>query len=174
MANKALPVQMLGHSCRCLTKSNIISITHYLPVQAHRLEHLFLCWGKHKGPLSRAVIYECCIRGTWSYMYLAGVAVDMYFLLGLALCYVDWGFFSHLLAELEQVKCGGLAVPQRRGKAWEVHLLVVLCWVEICQVFLNVSCGGPGLATDIQLFFGVWREAPAMITAWLLNQKVTL
>lgn len=122
-------MQMLGHSGRCLTKGNIISVTHYLPVQAHRLGHLFLCWGKHKRPLSRAVIYECCIRRTWSYPYLAGVAVDIYFLLGLALCYVGC-FISHLLAELEQVICGGLAVPQRRGKAWEVHLRVVLCWVR--------------------------------------------
>lgn len=58
------------------------------------------------------MIYERCIRGTWSYPYHAGVAVDMYFLLGLALCYVAWGFFfPHLLTELEQVKCGSLAVP---------------------------------------------------------------
>lgn len=138
-------------------------------IRAHRL---FLCWGKHKRPLSRAVIYECCIRGTWSYLNLAGVAVDMYFLLGLALCYVHWGFFfSHLLAELEQVKCGGLAVPQRRGKACKVHLLVVLSWVEICQVFLNVSCGGPGLASRIQLLFGVWRKAPAMVTAMVTQPE---
>lgn len=74
VANKVLPVQMLGHSCRCLTKGNIISATHYLPRQAHRLVHLFLCWGEHKRPLSRAVIYQRCIRGTWSYLYLAGVA----------------------------------------------------------------------------------------------------
>lgn len=88
VANKVLPVQMLGHSCRCFTKGNIISVTHYLPVQAHRLRHFFLCWEKYKRPLSRAVIYEHCIRGTWSIPSLAGVAVDLYFLLGLALCYV--------------------------------------------------------------------------------------
>lgn len=64
---------------------------HYLPMQAHRLGHLFLCWGKHKRPLSRAVIYERVIRRTWSYLYLTGVAVDLYFLLGLALCCL--GFF---------------------------------------------------------------------------------
>lgn len=72
------------------------------------------------------------------------------------------------------MKCGGLAVPQRRGKAWQVHLLVVLSWVEIRQVFLSVSRGGPGLATHIQLLFGGWREAAAMVTTGLLNQKVDL
>lgn len=81
-------------------------------------------------------------------------------------------FFPHLLAELEQVKCG-LAMPQG-GRAWEVDLLVVLSWVEICQVFLSVSCGGPGLATHIQLLFDGWREAANMVTTWLLNQKVNL
>lgn len=29
------------------------------------------------------------------------------------------------------------------------------------QVFLHVSCGGPGLAAHIQLIFGGWREAAA-------------
>lgn len=60
------------------------------------------------------------------------------------------------------------------GQSWQVHLLVVLSWVEIRQVFLSVSRGGPGLATHIQLLFGGWREAAAMVTTGLLNQKVDL
>lgn len=65
-------------------------------------------------------------------------------------------------------------MPQRNGKAWDVNLLVVLSWVEICQVLLSVSGGGPGLAIHIQLLFGGWREATATVTTWLLNRKVDL
>lgn len=140
MANKVLPVQMVGHLWRCLTKGSIISVTHYLPVQAHRLGHLFLCWGKYMkvalvehGPTHILLewLLTCISFRGWLFAMWVGV------------------FFPHLLIELE-VKCGGLAVPQRRSKAWEVHLLVVPSWVEVCQVFLSVSCGGPGLATHIQ------------------------
>lgn len=124
--------------------------------------------GKHKKALSRAVIYECGNKGTCSCPYLTGSVLFAgcqfvqhlvwswlfglwvfgcvgFVCLILCVCivlFVCLFFFFPLSGKIGAGEMWWLgSAPRKRvsvGRGAELHLLV-LSWVEICQVFLPVQ-----------------------------------